>query len=332
MPTALLDLTAPVDTDPNAVSPTRDRIKNLPLAIWSLRALRHVVDEQDILVAASPDHDTSIFQSFTDLTVTDPATAGNLLFERSPDGPALSANPSFPFCSRLTASTALEASTHELHRFQSTPLERTRVITLDELELAHAIAQGLPADHPAIAGIAAYAAPALAQIDAVVTDVDGTLTDGAVYMTGESSDVEAEPIRKFDTRDGQGLRMLMKHNIRVAVLSSTYRGASSRQRAAMLKIDSSLVDVGPGDKRQRFLTLCNKMEVSPARTLYFGDDINDLPAMEEAAIVACPADAHPLIQQHAQIVLESDGGRHAARELSDLILAAKSADIAAAAQ
>jgi 3-deoxy-D-manno-octulosonate 8-phosphate phosphatase (KDO 8-P phosphatase) len=92
------------------------------------------------------------------------------------------------------------------------------------------------------------------------------------------------------------------------------------------------VDVGPGNKLPRFLRLCEAMGSSPERTLYFGDDINDLPAMEAAGFVACPADAHPIVRGIADVVLEANGGRHAARELSDRILRAKGADLSSAAQ
>lgn len=332
MPVALLDLSQPPEHSSTAILPTVDALGGVPLALWALRALRLVIDESDIVVAIHPEHRVELFKPFKGLTVSDPAAAGATLFERVPDGPDLMIQPGQPFCTATTATSALESPSPELARYQSSPIERIRVVSQSDLELAQAVATGLPPTHDAVRGIGKFAASILAGIQAVVTDVDGTLTDGAVYMPGGQDDVEVEPIRKFDTRDGQGIRMLLKHGIKVAVLSSTYRGASSRQRAAMLKVEDDLVDVGPGDKRQRFLALCSKMSVQADSVLYFGDDINDLPAMEEAGVVACPADAHPLIRQHADIVLESNGGHHAARELSDLVLAAKSADLAVAAQ
>ena len=325
MPLALLDLTTP--TPEGAIDPTRDALSRIPLALWALRALRLAADDTDIVVAASDDHDTTPFEHFPEVTVCSPADANLLAFDRAPPGPMLVANCERPFCTRETARAAAGAPSPELHRLQSTPIERTRITNAADLELAQAIADGLAVDHPAIDGITAYAAPFLADVEAVVVDVDGTLTDGAVYMPG---DVDAEPIRKFDTRDGQGLRMLMKNGVKLGVLSSTYRGQSSVERARMLKIEH--MDIGPGDKRPRFLALCNEMGVEPAKTLYFGDDINDLVAMEVAGFVACPADAHPIVRRVAHVVLQAAGGHHAARELSDLILGAKRADLAVPAQ
>ena len=158
----------------------------------------------------------------------------------------------------------------------------------------------------------------LAQVQGAVCDVDGTLTDGRIFMTGAG-----DPLRAFSTRDGLGVQLLQSASVRVAWLTATTRGGSTQQRARMLGIPDDHVDVGTGDKGPRFTSLCQAIGLAPERVVYIGDDLNDLPAMHRAGLAACPADAHPTVREAVDIVLRTPGGHGAFRELADLILRAR---------
>lgn len=158
----------------------------------------------------------------------------------------------------------------------------------------------------------------LAPIRAVVCDVDGTLTDGRIFMTDAG-----EPMRAFSTRDGLGVDLLHNVGIQVAWLSATSRGHSTIARARMLGIPDALTDVGLGDKGPRFTGLCARLGCDPRTVAYLGDDLNDLPAMALAGLSACPADAHPQVRTQVDLVVAAPGGHGAFRDLADRILAVR---------
>lgn len=157
----------------------------------------------------------------------------------------------------------------------------------------------------------------MSAIDAVVSDVDGTLTNGQIHCPGDGS----PPGRSFHTSDGLGTHLLLDAGISVAWLSATSEGGSIATRARMLRVP--IVDAAPGPKQPRFLAICERLKVPPERVAYIGDDVNDLECMELAGLSACPADAHTHVRARADLVLTAPGGRGAFRELADLILAAR---------
>ncbi|GAB4555923.1 MAG: 3-deoxy-manno-octulosonate-8-phosphatase KdsC [Phycisphaerales bacterium] len=159
-------------------------------------------------------------------------------------------------------------------------------------------------------------------VRAVVADVDGTLTDGSLYTTSDG-----QVIRRFTTIDGMGHNILHNAGVSIAWLSATSEGASVARRAEMLRVRH--VDTGSGDKGPRFEALCAQMGVDAAHTLYIGDDINDLPAMERAARCFCPADAHPTVIDRVDVVLDRPGGHGAFRQLADAVLLALGKDAVA---
>ncbi|CAE7229318.1 unnamed protein product [Symbiodinium necroappetens] len=153
-------------------------------------------------------------------------------------------------------------------------------------------------------------------IRAVITDVDGCLTDGRVGFTSNG-----DSVRHFHTHDGLGTQLLIQAGIHVAWLSAGSKPESIFARAQTIGVEH--VDVNRDEKGQRFLDLCAKLGVDPAHTVYMGDDLKDLPAMAHAAISACPADAVKQVRDAAHLTLTRNGGHGAFRELADLILEAR---------
>jgi len=150
-------------------------------------------------------------------------------------------------------------------------------------------------------------------IEAVITDVDGCLTDGTVGFT-----THGESFRMFHTHDGLGTQLLAEAGVRVAWLTAGSRAESILARAQTIGVQH--VDVGKDDKGERFTKLCAQMGVEPAHTVYMGDDLKDIPAMQRAGISVCPSDAVSQVRAHVDLVLETPGGRGAFRELADLVL------------
>jgi 3-deoxy-D-manno-octulosonate 8-phosphate phosphatase (KDO 8-P phosphatase) len=78
---------------------------------------------------------------------------------------------------------------------------------------------------------------------------------------------------------------------------------------------------GARDKLARYQSLCRRWGVEPSETAVLGDDEPDVPMMEQAGFSACPADAALPARKAADVVLTRDGGRGAAREFIELVLA-----------
>jgi N-acylneuraminate cytidylyltransferase len=66
--------------------------------------------------------------------------------------------------------------------------------------------------------------------------------------------------------------------------------------------------------------LLDEHGVSPERTVYLGNDVNDVPCFPLVACAVVVQDAHPEAKRAADLVLSCQGGRGAVRELCDYIL------------
>lgn len=156
---------------------------------------------------------------------------------------------------------------------------------------------------------------ALGGIEWLVLDVDGTLTDGAMYY-GEAGD----ELKRFNTRDGHGIARFRANGGRVAFVTGETSRAVAR-RAEKLGVDH--VVLGCRDKAAAIVDLCRRFRVAPSAVVAMGDDINDLPMVGRVAAFAAPCDAHPDVLAVADWVSERPGGAGAVRELLDLIEAAR---------
>jgi len=146
-------------------------------------------------------------------------------------------------------------------------------------------------------------------------DVDGTLTDGRLWL-----DAEGRENKAFHIHDGLGLRLLEAQGIRVALVTAR-RSAVAEARGRELRL--SEVHVGVDDKRALLLDLCARHGFDPEHAAMMGDDLVDLGAMAVAGLAAAPADAHPWVLARAHWCSRAGGGRGAAREFCDLLLAAQ---------
>ena len=151
-------------------------------------------------------------------------------------------------------------------------------------------------------------------IEMLVLDVDGVLTEGQIVM-----DDRGEESKAFNVRDGHGIKMLQRTGIHVAILT----GRSSKVvecRARDLGIDH--VVQGSLRKADGIRTLCEQAGITPDRCAYMGDDVIDLPAMEQCSLTMAPQDAHQGVLKKVNWVAGFHGGRGAVRQAAEgLILA-----------
>lgn len=148
----------------------------------------------------------------------------------------------------------------------------------------------------------------------LVLDVDGTLTDGAIYMGPEG-----EVCKRFSAKDGLGLKLLQSAGVEIAILTGR-RSRIVENRAAELGI--TRVVQGIAEKPAALRRLAEETGVSLAETGYMGDDLNDLPAMQLCGVRACPADAAPEVRAVCQFVADFAGGQGAVRQFCEAWLKA----------
>ena len=149
-------------------------------------------------------------------------------------------------------------------------------------------------------------------IKLLIIDVDGTLTDGKIYM-GENDEI----MKAFDVKDGYGIAHILPKLGIVPVIITGRESEIVANRAAELGI--SEVYQGVFDKLDTLKTVAEKYECTPDNLAYIGDDINDLPCIEYCGVTACPLDGHELIKQSVSYICNNSGGSGAVREFIDYI-------------
>ena len=152
----------------------------------------------------------------------------------------------------------------------------------------------------------------LRSIQLLVLDVDGVLTDGGLWF-----DAEGQLSKRFDVRDGLGIRLLQQAGIDIAFLSGG-QGGATEVRARQLGINHCLV--GIKDKPAALTALQNHVGVSVEQTAFVGDDLNDLAVRPVVGLLFAPTDACRPVRQGADAVLRRRGGHGAVRELAERIL------------
>lgn len=152
-------------------------------------------------------------------------------------------------------------------------------------------------------------------IDLAVFDIDGVMTDGRLYFTDSG-----EQIKAFHVRDGLGLKALMSHGIRVAVITARTSGALQRR---MGELGIERVMQGHQDKATALAHLLDAEGLDAASVCYMGDDLVDWPAMRRCRLKCAPADADEWIRHQADFITTRPGGKGAVREVCELILGAK---------
>lgn len=145
-------------------------------------------------------------------------------------------------------------------------------------------------------------------------DVDGVLTDGSLYMSEDG-----ETLKRFNTLDGHGLKMLQKAGITPAVITGR-DSLPLRTRLAALGITHA--HFGTEDKRPAADVTLKALGLDWSKAAAMGDDWPDLPVMRRAAFSCAPANAHAEVKAVAHHVTAVHGGHGAAREFCDLLLVA----------
>lgn len=146
----------------------------------------------------------------------------------------------------------------------------------------------------------------------LVMDVDGTLTDGKIYI-GE----QGELMKAFSVKDGLGIKKVLETDL-IPIILTGRESKITTHRANELGITE--VYQGKSDKVETLDELCKKHNCSYDEVIYIGDDENDLACMKLCKYVAAPYDACELVKIQADYICENVAGNGAVRELIEYIL------------
>ncbi len=147
----------------------------------------------------------------------------------------------------------------------------------------------------------------------LVMDVDGTLTDGKIYMSPSG-----EIMKAFNIKDGLGIHDILIPSHITPVIVTGRRSDIVNNRCKEIGITE--IHQGVHDKLSKVKDICGKLQ----NVAYVGDDINDLECMTaikaEGGLVGCPEDAAEGVKEIADFRASHRGGDGAVREFIEWII------------
>ena len=154
------------------------------------------------------------------------------------------------------------------------------------------------------------------RIACLFMDIDGTLTDGKIYIGPQG-----EAMKAFSVRDGQGISNLLAlpEGKRIEPVILTAR-ESEIVNVRCRELGITQVFQGVKDK----VSIIKKFETGGGVFAYIGDDTGDIPAMlyikEKGGLIACPGDAHDSVKAIADFICSRNGGDVAVRQFVDYLM------------
>lgn len=160
----------------------------------------------------------------------------------------------------------------------------------------------------------------MSEIKYLVMDVDGTLTDGKIYMGANG-----EVFKAFDIKDGYGIRHILPEVGIVPIVITGRKSEIVAQRCKELMI--SEVHQNVQNKVECLETILQDRNAQWDEVAYIGDDVNDLPCMEKVLLnggrVGCPLDAMESVRNIATFISKSNGGYGAVRDYIEYLVTKK---------
>lgn len=148
-------------------------------------------------------------------------------------------------------------------------------------------------------------------VDLIVYDFDGVMTDNRVMIFQDG--VEAVIVNRAD---GWGVDRLRIKGIPQLILS-TETNFVVKARATKLRVE---VIASCKNKEITLKNYCKQKGYDLNKTIYVGNDLNDMEVMKIVGFPIAPADAHPGIKSLVKLVTKAKGGEGVIRELLDVII------------
>ncbi|WP_395340624.1 3-deoxy-manno-octulosonate-8-phosphatase KdsC [Ningiella sp. W23] len=155
------------------------------------------------------------------------------------------------------------------------------------------------------------------QLKLLVLDVDGVLSDGMLYMGNNQ-----EELKTFNTKDGYGVKALVKLGVDVAVITGRQSNIVEQRMTAL---NTKYIIQGEENKQDALAALMEQNGLSANHVASIGDDMPDIGMFALSGIKVAVQDAHPFVKNQADYVTQLAGGKGAVREFCDIVLQAKGA-------
>ena len=150
------------------------------------------------------------------------------------------------------------------------------------------------------------------KIKMLISDVDGVWTDGTFYKGTDNLE-----FKRFSIMDGVGVAMARAAELNIALISGRYSPATEH-RARELNIED--IYNGGLNKLPAYADLKAKYGLSDNEIAYIGDDLIDIPVMEQVRFPIAVQNAHPRVKAIAAFITEASGGQGAFREAVEWVI------------
>jgi 3-deoxy-D-manno-octulosonate 8-phosphate phosphatase (KDO 8-P phosphatase) len=154
--------------------------------------------------------------------------------------------------------------------------------------------------------------PQMKEIKAFAFDIDGVLTKGDVLVNEEG-----QMLRSVNIKDGYALQHAVKQGYPIAIISG---GKSEGMRKRFEGLGLQHIYLGQEHKEAAFADFLSKVNLQPQQVAYMGDDMPDLPLIQQVGLGCCPKDAAIDIKDIAQYISPNNGGEACVRELIERVM------------
>ena len=151
------------------------------------------------------------------------------------------------------------------------------------------------------------------RVKMLATDCDGCLTDGGMYFGPNG-----QAMKRFDVKDGYGLKMLQRSGVLVAWITADDSAITCARFEAL---QGDILCGGVADKLEALKGAVAEAGCTPEEVVYIGDDLNDLTVGQAAGTFVAPADAAAEVLAAADAIATRPGGHGAVREVCEAIIA-----------
>ncbi|MFA6708497.1 MAG: HAD-IIIA family hydrolase [Fusobacterium sp.] len=149
-------------------------------------------------------------------------------------------------------------------------------------------------------------------IKLIVLDVDGTLTDGKLYIDNLGNEMKS-----FDVKDGLAISQAIQQGLKIAIITGKTSNIVERRSKEL-----GITDIiqGSRNKVDDLKTILKKYNISFEETAYMGDDLVDLKVMKHCGLSGCPKDSVNEIINISDFISTKNGGNGAVREFLEYLL------------
>ena len=151
----------------------------------------------------------------------------------------------------------------------------------------------------------------LKDIDTLIFDFDGVLTDGMVLL------MKNEFVRNLNSKDSFAIQHAAKMGFRLFVITG---GNSEVAKERLTALGIKDVVLNATNKLEEFKSLSKTHGIDPNKTLYMGDDLPDIPLLQYVGLSSCPQDAVNEVKSVCDYISAVYGGKGAVRDVVEQVL------------